>query len=219
MDQSRSRLLIWGAGGHGRVVADLVRACGHELLGFVDADPGKRDQVVEPGGARVVLSEQNLLRAVVEGALPEGIDGVALAIGDNRTRLQSLLQLGSLCVPTLVHPSAVVSPSARISRGSVVFPTAVINAGARLGHAVIVNSAAVVEHDCEVAEGAHISPHATLAGGVRVGARSWVGAGATVIQNVVVGTDAIVGAGSAVIRDVPDGATVVGVPARPVRPR
>jgi acetyltransferase-like isoleucine patch superfamily enzyme len=82
-----------------------------------------------------------------------------------------------------------------------------------------VNTAAVIEHDCDLAEGVHVSPNATLAGGVRVGARSWVGAGATVIQNVTIGAEVIVGAGAVVLRNVPDGLTVAGVPAVPVRRR
>ena len=218
MAPQRRRFLIWGAGGHGQVVADLVRACGHELVGFVDADAAKRDRVVEPGGARVVLHEQELMSSVRSGeGYPDGVDAVALAIGDNGMRLSCLRVLGSLCAPALVHPSAVVSPSASIGRGGVVFPAAVVNPGARLGEAVIVNSGAVVEHDCDLAQGVHISPNATLAGRVRVGARTWVGAGATVIQNITIGADAVVGAGAVVIRDVPDAITVAGVPAAPVR--
>ena len=214
MDQPRRRFLIWGAGGHGRVVADLVRACGHELVGYVDADPAKRGQAAEPGGGRVLLDQRELLASVDEdGTLPYGADAVALAVGDNRLRAEGLFRLGSTCVPALVHPSAVVSPSACVARGSVVFPLAVVNAGARIGQAVIVNSAAVVEHDCVLGDGVHVSPHATLAGGVKVGERSWVGAGATVIQNVVIGADVTIGAGAVVIRDVPDGLTVAGVPA------
>lgn len=211
----RSRVLVWGAGGHGRVVADLVRACGHVLAGFVDADRSKVGREVK-GGGRVVLDELDLLTRLGEGPL-DGVDAVALAIGDNRVRLDRLLRLGSTSAVHLVHPSAVVSPSADVGRGSVVFPLAVLNAGARAGEAVIVNTAAVVEHDCVLADGVHVSPRATLAGGVRVGARSWVGAGATVIQNVSIGTDVVVGAGAVVIRDVPDGCTVAGVPAAPLR--
>jgi sugar O-acyltransferase (sialic acid O-acetyltransferase NeuD family) len=212
-----SRFLIWGGGGHGKVVADLVRSLDHELIGYVDADAAKLGCEVEPGGARVVMLQDELLRcAAGEGPLPEGVTAVALAIGSNTTRLHCLAQLTGLSAPALVHPTAVVSPSAVLGAGTVVFPGAVINADARIGAAVIVNSAAVVEHDCVVGDGAHLSPRATLAGGVRVGERSWVGAGATVIQGISIGADVTVGAGAVVIRDVPDGQTVVGVPARSI---
>jgi sugar O-acyltransferase (sialic acid O-acetyltransferase NeuD family) len=187
------------------------------LVGYVDADPAKCGQVVEPGGARVVIPEQDLLEHLERGAYPDGIDALALAMGGNRARQQALALCGAGEVPALVHPSAVVSPSVVVGRGAVVFPGAVVNAAAGIGAAAIVNSAAVIEHDCVLADAVHVSPHATLAGGVKVGERSWVGAGATVIQQIEIGTDVMIGAGSVVIRDVPSGSTVVGVPAAPIR--
>lgn len=216
MDRGPDRFLVWGGGGHGRVVADLVRAAGHELVGYVDSDPSKLDAVVEPGGARVVLSQNEFLEVIARGAYPDGVEAVAMAIGDNATRLHCLGLLGNLSVPPLVHPRAIVSASASIGRGSVVFPRVVVNAGARIGAGAILNTGAIVEHDCLIADGVHLSPGAVLAGGVRIGAASWVGASAVVIQGITVGRDAIVGAGAVVIRDVADAATVVGNPARPL---
>lgn len=213
-----SGLLVVGGGGHGKVVADVARACGWEVVGFADADPAKAGRVVEPGGAAVVATQDELLRAATSGGpLPAGAAAVALAVGNNRERLRLAELLAGVPLPPLVHPSAVVSPSVRVGRGTVVFAAAVVNAGARLGDAAVVNTAVVVEHDCDVAEGAHLSPGAVLAGGVRVGRRAWVGANATVIQGIALGADVTVGAGAVVLRDVPDGTTVVGVPARAIR--
>jgi sugar O-acyltransferase (sialic acid O-acetyltransferase NeuD family) len=209
------RFLIWGAGGHGKVVADLVRACGHDVAGFVDTDPRKLGAQVEPGGARVLFLEEEFLDSDSEA--PGGVEAVALAIGGNHARLQALERLGERRVPVLAHPFAALSPSATVGRGSVILPAAVVNAAASLGAGVIVNSAAVVEHDCRIADGVHISPNATVSGGVQVGRASWIGAGATVIQGVTVGSDALVAAGAVVIRDVPDGGRVAGVPAVPMR--
>lgn len=206
--------LIWGAGGHGKVVADLLRALGHRVVGFVDSDPGKLNRRVDSGGAAVVMLQGTFLeRLAAERELPEGIDAVAVAMGDNQRRLECLARLDGRSAPALVHPTAVVSPSASLGAGTVVFAGAVINADARIGAAVIVNTAAVVEHDCLVADGAHVSPGATLAGAVRVGERSWIGAGATIIQEIEVGSDAVVGAGAVVIRDVAMDTVVAGVPA------
>jgi sugar O-acyltransferase (sialic acid O-acetyltransferase NeuD family) len=208
--------LIWGAGGHGKVVADLVRARGHTLAGYIDRDPSKLGTVAEPGGAQVVIAEQELLELLRAGQpLPANAGAVALGIGNNAARnacVRSLIEL-RVMTPPLIHPSATVSPSACFGHGTVVFAGAVVNANAAVHQAVIVNSAAVVEHDCVLHEGVHVSPGAVLTGGVEVGAMSWVGAGAIIIPGIRVGAGATVGAGAVVIRHVPDGATVAGNPA------
>jgi sugar O-acyltransferase (sialic acid O-acetyltransferase NeuD family) len=215
---SANTFLVWGGGGHGKVVADLVRACGHEVAGFIDADAAKLGRMVDPGGATVVLREAEFLAGIGRDEdLPGRADALALAIGDNAARQRGLAVLEECVVPPLMHPSAVVSRWATVGRGTVVFAGAIVNSDARIGAAVIVNSAAVVEHDCVIGDGAHVSPGAVLAGGVRVGERSWIGAGATVIQGVAIGTDVTVGAGAVVLRDVPNGLTVAGVPARSIR--
>ncbi len=212
------KILIWGGGGHGRVVADVVRACGAELVGYADADPAKLGQQAEPGGALVVTPEAELLAALSSGQpLPAGADAVALAVGDCARRLACLRAAGGRVTPPLVHPSAVVSPSARIGRGTVVMPRAVVNAAAVVGEAAIVNSGAIVEHDCTLGDGVHLSPGAVLSGGVRVEAESWIGSGAAVVPGIHIGRGAVVGAGAVIIRDVPAGATVAGNPGRILR--
>ena len=213
------RVLIWGGGGHGKVVADLIRASGRHVAGVADRDAGRMGCMVEPGGGRVVLSETDLCRALQSGAmLPEGATAVALGIGDNTTRLwcaRSVLDAaGEVSLPALVHPMATVSPSVVPGNGTVVFAGAVVNADARIGVAVIVNSGAIVEHDCLVGDGTHVAPGATLAGGVRVGQTCLIGARAVVLPGITVGDGAIVGAGAVVHRDVPANARVAGVPAR-----
>lgn len=207
--------LVWGAGGHGKVVADLLRALGHPLAGFVDADAGREGAEVVPGAA-VVLHEPAFFRLVGDGLLPAGCGAVALGVGDNARRLACFRALRGLPAPALVHPSAVVSPWAAVGAAAVVFAAAVVNPGAVLHAAVIVNTGAIVEHDCVLGAGAHVSPGAVLAGGVHLGERAWVGAGATVLPGVRIGSGAVVGAGAVVTRPVAAGATVVGVPAREV---
>jgi UDP-perosamine 4-acetyltransferase len=211
--------LIWGGGGHGKVVADIIRAAGYTVVGYADRDPAKLGKIVEPGGASVVISEADLLALLARSGNLSDIEGataIALGIGDNVSRITSLQNASDVSISTLVHPSAVVSASSVLGRGTVVFPLAVINAAAKVGEAVIVNSGAIIEHDCVVGDGAHIAPGSVLTGGVRVGARSTVGAGSTVLPGVQIGSDSTVGAGAVVTRDVPDHSIVAGNPAKPL---
>lgn len=213
----RERFLLWGGGGHGKVVADLVRAAGYKVAGYADRELAKFGCEVEPGGARVAVAEQDLIAVLGRGDLPVGADAVVLAIGRNADRAIARQAAAYHLAPALVHPTAVVSGTARLEEGVVVFAHAVVNAAAVVDAAAIINTGAIVEHDCYVGLAAHIAPGAVLCGGVHVGARAWVGAGAVVIQGVRIGTDAVVGAGAVVVRDVLQGTTVVGNPARTLR--
>jgi sugar O-acyltransferase (sialic acid O-acetyltransferase NeuD family) len=210
-----STFLVWGAGGHGKVVADLIRSLGHGVAGFVDSEPERLTAVADPGGIRI--DQNTFLDAVRRGVLPANATGVVLAVGNNRRRLWCLEQVSQWVAPAFVHPAASVSPSAVFGAGTVVFAGCIVNADAVVGAGVILNSGAIIEHDCHVGDGAHVSPGAVLAGGVRVGKRAWIGAGATVIQNLAIGDDCTVGAGAVVIRPVAAGETVAGVPARSIQ--
>jgi len=206
----KERILIFGAGGHGKVVADMIRAMGHEVAGFVDQD-GLGRQAEPGGGAIIALQDEILANGTVACA--------TVAIGNNRVRLELVGRLEELGydLPALIHPNTTVSPSARIGAGSHVLAGVVVNAAAQVGRGVILNTSAVIEHDCILHDGVHISPAAVLAGEVEVGPGAWIGAGAVIINRVKVGAGAIVGAGAVVIRDVPANTTVVGNPARITR--
>lgn len=207
------RVMVFGAGGHAKVVSDIIRSCGHEVAGFVDIDESMIGQQVEPGGARVLYTEDEFLETLDE---EHDFEAVAIAIGDNTRRLRCFFELtGSVGLPAFIHPSAVISPYAEIGEGTVVMANAVVNSDATVGRVAVLNSACVVEHDCVVGDGALVSPNATLAGGVSIGERALIGSGASLIPGVTVGADTTVGAGAAVVSDVAEGATVVGVPARP----
>lgn len=204
------RVVVYGAGGHGKVVADAARSVRrYEVIGFIDDDPAKAGAIVV---GLPVLGGGDWLRAE---AVRTPI-GVALGIGPNAARRTVAERCeawgGDLIV--VVHRRAVVARSARLAAGVVVMAGAIVNPDAVLGRGAIVNTGAVVEHDLIVGEWAHISPNATTGGEARIGAFAHIGLGATVLPGVTVGDRAIVGGGAVVIRDVPEGATVAGVPAR-----
>ena len=203
-------LAIFGAGGHGRVVADTALQIGYNSVTFYDdAWPSLK----ESGCWNVAGNYQ----ALVENKGRH--DGVVVAIGDNSLRLQIERKCleNKLQLISLRHPSAIVANDVTIGEGTVIFAGAVIQLGAILGKCCIVNTGANIDHDCILKDGVHICPGVNLAGGVSVGECSWVGIGATVIQNKKIGNSVIVGAGSVIISDVPDNDTVVGVPARTIK--
>ncbi len=207
--RNAERLMVVGAGGHGKVVADAARlAAAHRELAFFD---DRFPELQTAGGHWPVIGK------LEDIASPDFAgDEFVVAIGDNRRRLQvqdTLIRL-QRTLATIIHPAAIVSSYARIGRGSVVFAGAVINVDAQLGEACIVNTAASIDHDCVLGRGVHLSPGVRLGGGVRIGNASWVGIGAVVRQDIEIGADVVVGAGAAVVSDVASGLTVLGVPAK-----
>jgi sugar O-acyltransferase (sialic acid O-acetyltransferase NeuD family) len=205
----REQILIFGAGGHAKVVAEVARSLGLDVIGFIE---DRSQHHGEPYfGARVIDWEHFLREHELWRLIPVGI-----AIGDNDGRADAYHRLAAagLNIASLVHPSGIISPTATIGVGTVVMATAVVNADARIGEGVIINTAAVAEHDVQVGDFAHLSPNVALGGGARIGARAHVGLGAVVLPRVEVGAGSIIGAGAVVLRDVPPGITVAGVPAR-----
>lgn len=204
-------VIIFGAGGHGRVCAEVAEAARFRVAGFVDASKTEGDVI---NGIPVVGSE---LRDLL-GQFPPGDTGVFVALGDNDRRAGLVREAETLGfgLPALIDPTAVVSKSAEIGDASVIIATAVVNANSRIGRGCIINTGASVDHDNVLADFVQISPGVRSAGGVSFGERAFVGTGAIIIPGVKIGRGAIVAAGATVIRDVEDGARVVGSPARPM---
>ncbi len=196
------RLAVFGAGGFSREVYDLVLSCGHSVVGFVDDVAGP---LHSPSGLPVHRSIDDM-----------DVDGAVIGVGDTtqRERLTHMLE-GRTSLVTLIHPSACVSPSARIGVGSLVMQNVVVNAQAVVGQSVILNVGSCVAHDCTVGDFCHIAPAVQLAGASSVGARTFCGTASVILPGVTVGSDCIAGAGAVINRNVEDGLTVVGIPARP----
>ena len=204
---SARRLLIMGAGGHAAAVADLALECGLELAGFTDrAGAGARPDVLGTDADLAALHRRGAMDATVVG-----VGNTALT---RRAELYGLARAAEIPVPSLVHPRASVSRSARVEDGAVVLAGCVLGAGVRVGVNAVLYSAIVVEHGSTIGEHAYLSPGVVLSGTVRVESRAFLGAGAVVLPGVTIGEGATVGAGAVVLEDVPAGATVLGVPAR-----
>lgn len=201
-------VIVLGAGGHARPVIEALRAMGHDVAGLLD------DDATAPVLGCPVLGGMAALAALRR----KGIGAAVVAIGDNasRARLGALCRSRDFAMPAVIHPAALVSPSARLGEGAQVMARAVIGPEAAIGPLVLVNTGAIVEHECRLEEAAHLGPGAVLCGGVRIGARALVAAGAVVRPGVTVGQGALVAPGAAVAAEVPPGARVGGVPARPL---
>lgn len=214
-----TRLVGLGAGGHARVVLDILRQDPRlEVVGLLD--PGRVGQTV--AGVPVLGGDELLgeLRSAGVSAAFIGVGGVGGVGGlDVHALLFERARAAGFQVITAVHPAAVVAASAMLGEGTVVMAGSVINPDAWIGANVIVNTHAVVEHDCRVGDHSHIAPGAILSGGAQVGRSAHIGAGATVLQYRSVGDEAVVGAGAVVVHDVAPGARVAGVPARPMTAR
>ncbi len=194
-----NRLIIIGASGHGKVVADIAVLNGYKDIVFLDDD----DSVKECAGYPVI------------GKSTEAPDGeVFVAVGNAETRKRLMEHYKGRIQPVLIHPSAVVAESVEVAEGSVVMAGAVINPGVKIGKGCIINTSSSVDHDCVVEEFCHVSVGAHLSGTVVVGTGTWIGAGATVINNVNICGGCMIGAGAVVIKDINEPGTYVGVPAK-----
>ena len=199
-------LLIIGASGHGKVVADIaVQLNKYRRISFLD-DNEKIATVMgfQRIGAISMLETESREKEVI----------VAIGNAVVRGKLEKwILGLG-FRLAILIHPKAVLAEDVVLGEGTVVMPGAIINSGSCIGNGVIVNTACSIDHDCIIKDYAHISVGAHLAGTVCVGERTWIGAGATVSNNVTICDDVMIGAGAVVVKNIEEAGTYVGVPAK-----
>lgn len=193
------KLIIIGASGHGKVIADIAVKNGYHDIVFLDDNETKKTCAGYP----------------VVGKTSDAISlygDKIVAIGDARIRKEIQSKLSN--VVTLIHPQAIISRRVEIGMGSVVMAGAVINSDTIIGKGVIVNTGSSIDHDCWIGDFSHISVGAHVAGTVSIGNSSWIGAGATVINNVNICGECMIGAGTVVINNIEESGTYIGVPAR-----
>lgn len=200
-------LIIIGAGGHGRVVADIAQKLGvYDTIAFLDDGEAK-----ETMGVPIVGKTADVQKYVKSA-------DIFVAIGNSQVRgafIERLLLMGAN-IPALIHPSAIIGASVEIGAGTAVMAGAVINPCSKIGKGVIVNTCSSVDHDCTIEDCAHISVGAHIAGSVRVGAHTWIGIGGIVKNNISICADCMIGAGAVVVKNITATGTYIGVPAKKI---
>ena len=202
------KLIVVGAGGHGKVVADTAEQMARwDLIVFVDLT---FPALSNCGHWSVIANDLDQLEGNYLGS------DFIVAIGDNTIRMKVFIACLSLDFHPvkIIHPTAYVSRHAEVGIGTVIFANAVINVGSSIGRCCIINSGATVDHDCHLGDAVHVSPGANLAGEVSVGQASWVGIGASIKQQLSIGDNVMIGAGASVVNNISANLTVVGVPAK-----
>ena len=200
-----NRLIIIGAGGHGKVIADVALRNGYKNICFID-DRATGDVMGFPIiGATSEMEHLN-----------DGNTDFVIGIGNNFTR-KAIAEAYHVNWVTLVHPSAQVAFNVEIGQGTVVMANAVINVCAMIGEHCIINSGATVEHDNVINNYAHISPNVALGGTVCIGSLTHLGIGTTVKNNTNICSNCTIGAGSVVVKDIEEAGTYIDIPARKIK--
>ncbi|MBU6234691.1 MAG: NeuD/PglB/VioB family sugar acetyltransferase [Alphaproteobacteria bacterium] len=204
MPKALKSLVIIGAGGHAKSVADAAMSAGYKIACFVAPD----------------AKSKKMLGIPVQASMPKGAGYVyALALGDNAKREAVAIKYAKLVFPTIVHKTAYVSPSAKLGAGTVVLAQANVGADSKVGRFCIINSAASLDHDGVLGDFAALAPAATTGGNVTIGARVAIGIGAAIKHGISIGDDCVLGAKSYLDRDLPKGVVAYGAPAKAVRKR
>ncbi|MBQ6847380.1 MAG: acetyltransferase [Clostridia bacterium] len=199
-----NNLVIIGASGHGKVIADIAEKVGYTDIVFLDDNPA-----VESCGSYKVVGG-------CKEALSYKSADFIVAIGNAKIRrkIQSQLVEAGLHIVSLVHPAAVIATNVKIGIGTVVMAGAVINPYTEIGQGCIINTCSSVDHDCQIGDYVHISVGAHVAGTVTIKENTWVGAGATISNNIEIVKDCMIGAGAVVVKNIEESSTQIGIPAR-----
>jgi UDP-perosamine 4-acetyltransferase len=207
------KVIIIGAGGHARVVLDILRYnpkikvfC--FINKFIKYPNEKIDGIPIYGNI-----------SVLPKFIKKGIKNFIVAVGDNKVRASYFKQLIKLGMTPInaIHPTAIIAKNAKIGKGVVIAAGSIICPEAKIGNNVIINTGTIVEHHDVIEDHVHMAPGIRSSGDVTVGNGSFLGVGTTIIQKIKIGRNVVVGAGSVIIRDVPDNTVVVGVPTRVIK--
>lgn len=203
------KLIIIGASGHGRVVADIATLSGYERIKFLDDN----DKKMFCGNYKVVGKSEEY-KKYKDHDFIVGIGNATI-----REKIQNMITKDGCNVVTLIHPNAVISGDVEIGIGTVIMAGAVVNSGSTIGDGVIINTCSSVDHDCIVKNFVHVSVGAHIAGTVYVAEKTWIGAGAIIVNNIEISKSCTIGAGAVIIRNINHEGIYVGVPAKKLNNR
>lgn len=202
----KNKLLIIGASGHGKVVADIALKMNQwQSVAFLDDDESVKSSM----GIEVIGSSRDVFKYIEDYDFFVGIGNNAI-----REKIQEKFEAEGANIPTLIHPNAVIGEQVELASGTVVMAGAVINCCTKIGKGCIINTGATVDHDNTIEDYVHVAPGARLAGTVKVGRGTWLGIGSVVSNNVNITNTCRIGAGAVVIKDITESGTYVGVPSR-----
>jgi len=207
-------IIIIGAGGHAKVLIDTLKSQSANIIGITDPDPNKAGKNIL--GVPVIGDD-----AVIETYCNDSIElvnGIGMITnGNKRQQVFENFKKRGYSFANVIHHSVVLSSDVELSEGIQIMAGVIVQPGCKIGTNSIINSRASIDHDTIIDSHVHVAPGVTLSGGVQIGSGTLIGTGATIIHGVRIGKNAIIAAGAVVIRDVPDGATVMGVPAKVVK--
>ncbi|NJD04476.1 MAG: acetyltransferase [Ruminiclostridium sp.] len=204
----KDRLLLIGASGHGKVVADIALLMNKwKRIAFLDDN----ETLKESMGLAVIGKSSDAFKYIEDSDF-------FVSVGNNSTRerIQEKLEAAGASIPVLIHPNVVIGAEVELGAGTVVLPGVVINCCTKIGKGCIINTGATVDHDNMIEDYVHISPGVNLAGNVKVGRGAWLGIGSKVSNNINIISDCKIGAGAVVVKDITEPGTYIGIPARRV---
>lgn len=199
-------VVIIGAGGHAKVIADIIKKSGDKVVGFLDDNIPEETKIIDNCKILGKTRDCKFLQQDDKSLY------FIIAIGNNYIR-KNIYERYTLNYYTAIHPSSVIGMEVTIGEGTVIMANTSINPNTKIGKCCIVNTGAILEHDNEIGDYVHVSPNATLCGTVNVGDFTHIGAGATIKNNINITEDCVIGAGAVVVKNIEEEGIYVGVPA------
>ena len=205
------KIIIIGASGHARVIADIIKESNDKLIGFLDDSQDKQ--------GKIIYEDKKVLGTTDESVIEKYKDNYfIIGIGSNRVRKAIAQKYPNLKWYTAIHPCAVIGSDVSIDKGTTIMAGTVINIGSKIGKHCIINTGSTLDHDNVLEDYVHISPGSHLAGTVIIGEETWVCTGVTIINNITIGNNNIIGAGATVLKNIKESnGTYVGVPVRKIK--